>query len=157
MRILVISDSHGARGVLYDIIKAEPSAKHIFFLGDMVRDIEDISEVFPDRIFHIVEGNCDGFTMYKVFDIEKIGSINILYTHGHRFGVKGSNGTILELAKKLGCKIALYGHTHVAVTDYRDGIHVVNPGSCAQSRQGPNSYGVIDIESGGIMPIIKSV
>lgn len=156
MRIVVISDSHGKRGAVYNIIEAEPTARHIFFLGDMVRDIEDISIAFPDRIFHIVSGNCDGFSDYPTVDIAKIGNANILYTHGHRHSVKSTVQPLVDLARTRGCNIVLFGHTHKAFVDYQDGVHIVNPGSCAASREGKNSYAVIDILDNGIMPIIKT-
>ena len=59
-----------------------------------------------------------------------------------------------KTARQNGCDIALYGHTHIANILYEDGIYIVNPGSCSQSRNGKESYAVIDIEPNGIMPII---
>lgn len=156
MRIVVISDSHRKCGAVYNIIEAEPTARHIFFLGDVVEDIEDISLAFPDRIYHIVSGNCDGFSQYPTTDIAKIGAVNILYTHGHRHSVKSSVQPLVKLARERECKIVLFGHTHIARVEYQDGIYIVNPGSCAASREGKNSYAVIDIEDNGIMPIIKT-
>ncbi len=156
MRIVVISDSHRKKGAVFNIIEAEPTARHIFFLGDVVEDIEDISHAFPDRVYHIVSGNCDGFSQYPTTDIAKVGAINILYTHGHRYSVKSTVQPLVNMALTRECKIVLYGHTHIARVDYQDGIHIINPGSCAASREGRNSYAVIDIEDNGIMPIIKT-
>ena len=157
MRLLVISDSHRKGNIVEDIIQKEPTARHIFFLGDNTSDIEDFQYLYRDREFHICSGNCDFVKEFPLYDIISIAGHNIFYTHGHEFSVKSSTGVLLQKAKNLGCDIVLYGHTHISLIQYEDGVYVVNPGSCAQSRSGPCSYAVIDIENGGIMPIIKSL
>lgn len=157
MRLLVVSDSHKKASVLDRIIRKEQTAKEIFFLGDVTEDIEDLVYEYSDRNFHIVAGNCDYFSCYKSFDFDVINNIKILYCHGHTFYVKsGDKGVLKKFAAENGCKIALYGHTHVADIEYDNGLYVVNPGSCSCSREGPESYAVIDILDSGILPqIIK--
>lgn len=154
MRILCLSDSHKRGDIADRIIAEQPTAKDIFFLGDLTRDIEDLQYIYTDRTFHIVSGNCDFCSEYPNTGLANVGGVNILYTHGHTYGVKYGTERLLEAARTRNCKIALYGHTHVANTDYENGIYIVNPGSCSSSREGPNSYAVIDIEKNGIMPII---
>jgi len=157
MRILIISDSHRKGYIVDRIIRSQPDARHIFFLGDLVGDIEDFTYEYTDRVFHIVSGNCDFVSEYPCSDIARVKNINIFYTHGHTLGVKGGTGRLCEYAKQRNCQIALYGHTHIPHISYSDGLYVVNPGSCAMSRQGQNSYAVIDITDNGIMPIIINV
>ncbi len=157
MRIVVISDSHRKYNIVERILRDQPTAHHVFFLGDVLTDIERVRGRFPDRDFHIVAGNCDFMDMTPNFGIEKIDGVGIFYTHGHTVGVKGGTGVLLARAKAAGCKIALYGHTHIARTQYEDGVYLVNPGSCACSREGKNSYAVIDIEKTGILPIIIEI
>ena len=53
--------------------------------------------------------------------------------------------------------ITLFGHTHIPVTVYEEGVWLVNPGSVSAPRQGKPTYAVIDIEQNGIMPIIIGV
>ncbi len=154
MRLLVVSDTHKNPFVLERIIRSQKEAKHIFFLGDIVSDIEDIKADFPDRIFHIVKGNCDGFCDYPNYDIIKIENRDILFTHGDKFSVKYGTARLYEFAKNCGCHIALYGHTHIPDITYEDGLYLVNPGSAARPRESRASYAVIDIVSGGIKPII---
>ena len=154
MRILVISDSHGRSREIEKAIEAQPEAKHIFFLGDCVRDIEDLVYCYPERNFHIVEGNCDGYTMYKTVDAENLFCKRIVYTHGHSLGVKGGKARLYTLAKEQRADIVLFGHTHVAEAEYCDGTYFVNPGSLCSGRCGFTSYAVIDIVEGGIMPLI---
>ena len=48
MRIIVISDSHGRRSSVDFALQAHPDAKHVFFLGDNVRDIEAVKEFYKE-------------------------------------------------------------------------------------------------------------
>ena len=154
MRLLVISDTHKNSFIIDRIIRNQPEATHIFFLGDVVSDIEDLQKEYKDRIFHIVRGNCDGFCSYPDYDIIKLENQNILYTHGHNFSVKYGKTRLLEFAKNCGCSVALYGHTHIPIVTYEDEVYIVNPGSPSRPRESRPSYAVIDIVSGGIKPII---
>ena len=50
--------------------------------------------------------------------------------------------------------IALYGHTHQAEIEYRDGLYLMNPGSLHGSY---GTYGIIDITPAGLVPnIVKN-
>ena len=153
MRILVISDSHGRTSKIEEAIEAQKTAKHIFFLGDCVRDIEDYPFIYPDRTFHIVSGNCDYNSTYKSEDTVILGDKKILFTHGHHLGVKGGIGGLKQAAARAGADVVLFGHTHIATKEYADGVYFVNPGSLCSAREGRTAYAVIDIEENGIMPI----
>ncbi|MBQ1186230.1 MAG: YfcE family phosphodiesterase [Clostridia bacterium] len=157
MRILVFSDSHGRTSQIEKAIEAQPEAKHIFFLGDCVRDIEDYPFIYTDRTFHIVSGNCDYSSTYKSADTAVVGGKKIFFTHGHHLSVKSGIGRLKQMALVEGASIVLYGHTHVANKEYADGIHFVNPGSLSSAREGSTGYAVIDIESNGIMPILIKI
>ena len=157
MRITVISDSHRSAGTVRRILAQQVQSRHIFFLGDVTADIEDMNLEFPDKNFYIVSGNCDFCSSYPSSDIETVGGKKIFYTHGHTLGVKHGTERLLDTAKQLNCKIALFGHTHTSQILYEDGIYLVNPGSCSQPRDSHKSYAIIDIEKNGIMPIIISI
>ena len=154
MRIVVISDSHGNGSVVDRIIRSQKNAEAIIFLGDVVTDIEDFVYEYTDKRFYIVSGNCDRFSEYRTTEVAKIGGVNIFITHGHTLGVKGGIGILATAARQQNCKIALYGHTHIPNIKYDDGLYIVNPGSCSRSRDGGNSYAVIDIRDNGILPTI---
>ena len=79
------------------------------------------------------------------------------YTHGDLYGVKYHTEGLRRLARETGADIVLYGHTHISNIEYADGLYIVNPGTVSGARSGCCSYAVIDIEQGGIMPIIKKV
>lgn len=157
MRILVLSDSHRRSGTVQKIIDAQPTARQVFFLGDVTRDIDEMPRRFPEKEFFIVSGNCDGDSLYPNADLAVVGGVHIFYTHGHTYGVKYGTERLREAAAARNCGIALFGHTHCAYTSYENGIWLVNPGSCAEGRGGGNSYAVIDLEPNGILPIIITV
>ena len=157
MRIVVISDSHGRTGVIDKILSSQPDARHVFFLGDKVSDIEDFEFLYPKKTFHIVCGNCDYFSMIPAVGLENLNGVRILYTHGHTLNVKYGTQRLIEAAAQNNAQIVLYGHTHVSEILYEDGLYIVNPGSCSSPREGRASYAVIDITDSGIMPIIIEV
>ena len=154
MRILVVSDSHGRTREIEKAIDAHKDAKHVFFLGDCVRDVEDLPFIYPDRTFYIVSGNCDYSSVYKSVDMTVLEGKRILFTHGHMYSVKNGLSILKNKAQTENFDIVLYGHTHIAATEYADGVHFVNPGSLCSAREGSTGYAVIDIEKGGIMPIL---
>lgn len=157
MRIAVISDSHGHGSIVDRIIRREAQAEVIIFLGDVTKDIEDFTYEYTDKKFYIVSGNCDFFSDYPYSTVADINGVKIFITHGHTLGVKGGLGNLIKAAQQQECTIALYGHTHVPDTKYVDGLHIVNPGSCARSREGGNSYAVIDIRENGILTSIVRI
>ncbi len=157
MRIVVISDSHKRSRIIEKILDSQPEAKHVFFLGDLVSDIEDLQYIYSDKIFHIVSGNCDWRSTLPGSAITTVAGVKIFYTHGNTLSVKYGTERLKDTAKQNGCKIALYGHTHISNILYEDGIYIVNPGSCSQGRDFHESYAVIDIEPNGIMPIIVRI
>lgn len=154
MRIAVISDSHGRAGIVDRIIRREAQAEAVIFLGDVTADIEDFTYEYTDKKFYIVSGNCDRFSEFPYSLTENIGGVNFFITHGHTLMVKGGTAALEKAARQSNCQIALYGHTHIPNIKYEDGLYVVNPGSCARSRDGGNSYAAIDIRDNGILPTI---
>ena len=157
MRILVISDCHGAQRSLEEIIDRHPDIKKVFYLGDGVAQVEEVMHFFPDRDFKIVSGNCDWNSTYRSYDETIFSGVKIIYTHGHSHGVKYGTERLLEAAKNVGATLVLYGHTHIAKVEYCDGIYLVNPGAVNGSREGKNGYAIIDISSAGIMPSIMKI
>ena len=157
MRLVVISDTHGRSSLIGRILYREAEAKEVFFLGDVVGDIEDVMPGFPDKNFHIVRGNCDYFCNYPDFDIVEYKGVSVYFTHGHRHSVKSGTDSILSAAKGVGAGIALYGHTHIPSIEYKEGIYLINGGSPALPRGGTAGYAVIDITESGILPTIKCV
>ena len=157
MRVVVISDSHGHGSVVDRIIQKESHADAIIFLGDVTSDIEDFTYEYTDKKFYIVSGNCDWFSQYPYSTVAEIAGVKIFITHGHTLDVKNGLYNLKQAARQQDCKIALYGHTHIPYTNYDEGLYIVNPGSCARSREGGNSYAVINIRENGILANIVRI
>ncbi len=152
MRILVLSDSHGSLSSIEKAIEQQPDARHIIFLGDGERDIENASYIYNDRSFHIVCGNCDFCSTLPTYKILNLGEKRIFICHGHTYGVKSSYEHLISAATAENADIVLFGHTHIAYTEYRDGLYIMNPGSLSRACQ--SSYGFIDITDSGTMTVI---
>lgn len=154
MRILVISDAHGAVAPVLQAIDAHPEARDIFYLGDGVASLDDLPLQYPGRRFTFVRGNNDFGCDCPEECLLELGGIHIFATHGHRYGVYSGFGGLIQRGRSLGAQVVLCGHTHVAVTRFEDGVTLLNPGSIARPRSGPASYGALDIIPTGIVPLI---
>ncbi len=152
MRILVLSDSHRRTSALFDAVEAHPDIKHVIFLGDGVNELDDVKLIYSDRNYYSVSGNCDFSSALTTSLIIKLEGKVIYACHGHLHGVKYGLDRAVSAAKQAGADILLFGHTHVAMTSYSDGLYIMNPGSVSQPRDGGRpSYGIIDIVPQGIM------
>ena len=151
MRLLVFSDSHGKSSAMEQVAWDHPEADALLHLGDCERDFEGVQILFPQKIIRMVRGNCDWFSQTPVVDMLTVAGKRILLAHGHTFQVKISLEDIMAEAKNRQADIVLFGHTHVPLVDYKDGIYVLNPGSISLPRAGAPTYGVVDITEAGIV------
>lgn len=146
MRILVVSDSHGNFYRFQKVVTLHPEADKIFFLGDGFRDFSDIADLFRDRIFYAVRGNCDFTSPFPSWNTTITCQGKILYTHGDAFGVKGGTERLFDAGRQAGARLVLFGHTHRPCARYEDGLYLFNPGSLAEG-----SYGICDLLDSGIL------
>ncbi len=154
MRIIVVSDTHGRTDNFFDIIKKHREDSDLFLhLGDGAKDVELAKSKFTDINILGVRGNCD-FTFSDDYPIERVIPLDgatIFMTHGHEYYVKTRTDNICYKSRTVGADIALFGHTHKQLTDYDDGLYIMNPGSTSVSHGTGHSYGIIDITSAGIV------
>ncbi len=145
MKILVVSDTHGSYDALSAIINDNPDADMLVHLGDGEREFALAESAFPQLPMVSVGGNCD-FGTHKASHIVQARGLKVFCCHGHTLGVHEGVSLLVNAAKQNGCKIALYGHTHVYLSEISDGIYVMNPGSpeCPRGGNKP-SYGVIEL------------
>ncbi len=137
MKVLVFSDSHSSlRFMRACILAVRPDV--LIHLGDYYGDGAVIAGENPDVPFYGVQGNCDRYrcTAFEPEQIMcRIGSVQCLLTHGHRYAVKSGLGALTAYARACGAQIALYGHTHIPDCHVEpDGLWLVNPGSCGFGR-----------------------
>lgn len=154
MKILVVSDTHGDFKAMQSAVLQQNKAEVIFHLGDGEEQAEDIKLAYNNKMLINVHGNCDWGSMLPAVEIRTIDGKKIMATHGHYYGVKQSLETIFEKAKSENADILLFGHTHIPMTDYHNGMHIMNPGSLNGSH---GTYGVIDIDGNEVKTTIFKV
>lgn len=145
MRILVVSDTHRNVSALRKILLAQPTAEVVIHLGDGEDDVDLLRRSFSEKMFLQVRGNCDWGSTLPDRGVYEINGVKIFYTHGHLYGVKSGMYQAVCAAREQKANILLFGHTHTAVTDYDDGLYIMNPGAAGES------YGTIDITEQGIL------
>lgn len=148
MRILVVSDSHGNVLNLRQALLSQPKAEVVIHLGDGEYDLAALKSSYPNKTFLQVCGNCDFGSSLPESASFTVDDKKIFYTHGHNYGVKSGLYTVVCAAREQKADILLYGHTHAAVTDYDDGLYIMNPGSLNGYKP---SYGTIDITEQGVL------
>ncbi|MDR3552270.1 MAG: metallophosphoesterase [Clostridia bacterium] len=157
MRIVVVSDTHRDASAFEQVVLAQPAAELFIHLGDCEREAGEIAELFPEKKFLTVAGNSDFCSQLPLQGIVEVCGKTIFYTHGHLYHVKYGLGELIRNARSCGADIALFGHTHIPVTSYEDGLYLMNPGSLGHPKSGGPTYGVIDITGAGIVTNIVEV
>jgi len=150
VNILVFSDTHGNtdRAIeMYERLSAGIHFDLIIHCGDYIKDASEIEAALGIETV-AVPGNCDGCRDRK-FKIVETPSGKILVTHGHAENVKFALQNLVYLAKENGCNMACFGHTHCAVNDVVSGVHLINPGSLTNPRDGSSGSCAILVASGG--------
>lgn len=142
MRILVVADSHGNIRNVERVLESYPEVNIVIHLGDGADDILDLELVYRNTQFCQVAGNCDWNCPFPCTGELKVEQKNIFFTHGHEYHVKTGLDHIKLEARRRHADIVLFGHTHLPVTEYDNGLYLLNPGSM-QDIDG--TYGVIDI------------
>lgn len=151
-KILVVSDSHGDSWKLRAAIEAVPDAKIVFHLGDGEAEAREAAQRFGTKFFHLVQGNCDWGSALPLYAVDEVEGKRIYACHGHIHLVKYGTADLVAEAIEKNCAIALYGHTHIPVTEYVDGVLLFNPGSIKQG-----NFGIIDIADNGILPVLRKL
>ena len=129
MRILVVSDTHGDLRSLIKAVAAQRKAEIIVHCGDGEEQQRFLKDNYKDKMIVAVRG---GKTIFV--------------THGHLYDAKSGLYRITSAAREAGADILLFGHTHMPLTLYEDGLYIMNPGSCHGYYA---SYGIIDITDNG--------
>ena len=152
MKIMVLSDTHGDTWRLREIFSRESGFALVIHLGDGERDLEPFFPLPGNIPLLQVRGNCDFYSSLPATVVTQEGGKTILCTHGHTQQVKYGLSLLRAEARDRHADIALYGHTHVPVQEYDDGLYLCNPGSV---RNG--DYAVLEIVPQGVMWLPKRI
>ena len=147
MRLLVFSDSHGKARAVNDMLHQAARGGRpelILFAGDGIYDALDLR--FEGYQVMAVRGNCD---LSVPPDIPEemtflVNGVAIYLCHGHRLKVKQSLGPLFARAREVGAVLAIFGHTHTQLLEYKEGIYLLNPGAMRE-----NEYALVTVDSQG--------
>ena len=145
MKILVLSDSHGAIEPMERAVE-QSAPRLILHLGDCWRDAERLQGRFPRIPLQQVPGNCDFRSEEPSERLLCLEDFRILMCHGHTYGVKQSLTAAGFAAEEKNLDLFLFGHTHRPLVDRRGKTLFLNPGSIGDWRQ--PTYGLVTISGG---------
>lgn len=150
MRVLIISDTHGRRGNLEEILWREENLDMLIHLGDVEED-DDYIEAVATYPTHIIAGNNDYFSFLSKEKEIKIGKYKVWLTHGHNYYVSMDTKRLRQEAVARGVDIVMFGHTHKPYVDVNGEVMVINPGSLSYPRQEGRkpSYIIMEIDANG--------
>lgn len=164
MKILVLSDSHGAYHRVEQAISLNKDYGAVLFLGDGLADLYNVSSGLIS-----VRGNCDMSYLWgegaktPSEQIMTFDGFRFLMVHGHTLSVKSGIERAMKYAYEAGADVLLYGHTHLRCERYfPEGsefcgvvsdrpMYAFNPGSIGNPRDGAPSFGLIEIRNGQIL------
>ena len=155
MKVAVFSDTHTNTARMRDAVRRE-SPDAIIHLGDHDRDTLCLKEEFPEIPLYNVCGNCDFSPTAPTKRVVRLGPVKAFLTHGHLYRVDWSTDSLVYAAMEEGCKIAMYGHTHVPENTEFGGVQILNPGTAGKGRK--LTYAMVEIfENGGIACEIRDL
>ena len=148
MKILVVSDTHGDTYSLKSAINSKPDAEVVIHCGDGNAEFENLKPLYPQKHFIGVRGNCDFCSSASNVETITLEGKKIFVTHGHIYNAKYGLYNLVCAAREAGADLLLFGHTHIPLEDYDDGLYIVNPGSLHGYGGG---YAYIDVTEKGIV------
>jgi hypothetical protein len=149
---IIVSDSHGNRGMFERMATVLKECDYILHLGDTSSDGNYLKTLYGDKVT-IINGNCDPVKLGQDECVLDVEGAKLFLCHGHLYGVKYGTQKLLARAKELGCQAALYGHTHRAEATEQDGIYIINPGTTTRYTLS-QTYCYMVIHNGKIVPTI---
>ncbi len=159
LNCIVISDTHGNMSALRSLLRQSGGLDAVFFLGDGLRELEELaSEGWLPPVIS-VRGNCDsefsplGCSREEEILVTLLG-YRILLLHGHTAGVKEGTERLLARARAKNADIVLFGHTHTPLEVYlpEERRWLFNPGSLGRPGDGRASFGRLTLDArGGVL------
>jgi putative phosphoesterase len=148
-RVGLVSDTHGV--LPPRVFVALAGVTRILHAGDIGSSavLDDLARIAPVTA---VRGNTD-------VDYElalRLPSFSVTDVDGVRFALTHIKGRAigLEDARRRGCDVYVYGHTHISAVTDDDGLWVVNPGSPSRARNGSgHSVAVVEVSAGEVLSV----
>lgn len=145
MKIVVISDTH-ARHVsqlAQNLLRAVAKADLVIHAGDIVTMdvVRGLEALAPLR------GVCGNMDLPEVR--AALPQTLEIELEGRRIGIEHGSGGPAELEQRVrksfpGADIVIFGHSHVTLNMWQDGVLLFNPGSAR------DSYGILELTREGV-------
>ena len=150
MKILIISDTHGRNQNYLTVLEKVSPIDVLIHLGDF-QGSEEFMKTSVSCRYEFISGNNDFFNGLPKNKMIQLGKYSVLLTHGHRYGVYYGTADLKEAAIRNNADIVMFGHTHVPMINYSDGIWVINPGSLSLPRQNGRipTYIIMELDEKG--------
>lgn len=131
MRYLVVSDNHGERDILVDLVaRYQSQVDYLLHCGDSELRVDD--DLFKN--FKVVKGNCDYNPAFLEKQVLNADFDKVLLTHGNNLGVNFGLTRLRLAAEEEGANLAFFGHTHKLGCEYEGQTLFLNPGSISFPR-----------------------
>ena len=145
MKIIITSDVHGHFDRLKRLAFFHQDADNFLDAGDSEGSETSI------KPFISVEGNNDQRHSFPKTRVIDCGIVKIYMTHSHEFFSSQRDEGLVKKAKRLGCQIVVYGHSHVPSVREINGVTLICPGSLHYNRdRSPIGYVVVTINEQSI-------
>lgn len=131
MKCLVVSDSHGDRDILVQLLNDYAGKVDAFFhCGDS--ELRHDDSVFDKML--VVRGNMDFDDELPADVHQSVAGVSVYMTHGHLVGVNLGLDHLLANAQAVHANLAFFGHTHQLGVERHGGVLMLNPGSISYPR-----------------------
>ncbi|MCR5419003.1 MAG: YfcE family phosphodiesterase [Lachnospiraceae bacterium] len=149
-RVVIVSDTHGHREVLSQLMDKIETPDLLIHCGDLECDREQVRKIAGCPLV-CVRGNCDYVSDLPGEAEITIGKYKTWILHGHRMGVSVTPVILMEEALARGIDIVMFGHTHQPLIQFYQGLTALNPGSLVYPRQEGRraSYLTMEIDDAG--------
>lgn len=138
MKILVMSDTHGAYNAIRDVLEKEGYVDIALHLGDSELPKYLLSD------FVCVKGNCDFSDEYEKVKEINVEGYKIHLEHGDSYYFNINPNKYIET---LNVDIFLFGHTHKRLASKLNNTYIFNPGSLTRPRDSDKgSYLILELE-----------
>ncbi|MBQ8295400.1 MAG: metallophosphoesterase [Clostridia bacterium] len=152
-KLIIISDTHGNTKGLEKLRPLIAENDYVVHLGDGGADMRELRGEYPEKVYQC-GGNCDFFSPLPEDGELEIEGVKVYYCHGHKYHVKSELTALAAEAKRRGCDIALYGHTHIAKITEMEGVMLINPGSLRRAVGEGGSYCYLVINKEKATPVL---
>ena len=154
MRVGVVSDTHGYLNPR--VLELLQGVDHILHAGDIgsADIIQGLKAIAPVTA---VRGNNDRVGAVAAYPEERLVEFNgkkLLIIHRVKL-TKDSSALLPEAFRDRGLHAVVYGHSHIAWLEWRQGVLFFNPGAAGKRRfRTVPSIGILEIGEEDIRPMV---